>query len=204
MTLSTRRSLQSLLTAIALLVPNSIAIGGGTFIPPNGYVFDASNHVPDDFIVWQFGGSVQMVPGGRLGSYLRLFGSSRFTMYGGTLQSYVYAGEVSRFTMLSGSALSYVNAAQTSRVDIYGGSVNSIYLEDSGTVNIYGRNFSAPIAPGGTGRITGTLADGTPLDTSVHFLAGTTQARVNLIPVPEPSSILLAIAALAVFAIRRK
>src|SRR6185436_18732213 len=98
MTFNTRTILRSLLSAIVHMVWVSTAISG-TFIPPDGYVFDSNHQVSASDIVWMFGDTTaSMVPGGRIGTYLRLFDSSKFTMHGGSVDSYVYTGDSSHFT----------------------------------------------------------------------------------------------------------
>jgi hypothetical protein len=80
--------------------------------------------------------------------------------------------------------------------DAFPGISNSL----SGVVNIYGTNFNLPygtIAETFSGRLTGTLADGSAIDTTISNYVHSvplypTPATINLLPpVPEPSAVVL-------------
>jgi hypothetical protein len=132
------------------------------------------------------------------------------SMSGGTLN--LYGGTVKGGSgALTGSGIT-VNDGST--VNIYGGSIEagSVHAPGSAdgltinagihpsTVNIYGSGFNYPLGPlvpnGGT--LTGTLADGTPLNLTFSQYSGA------IVLVPEPEPVLLLGCAAALSCLRRR
>lgn len=208
------------LTLIIALVATSWNFAdGGTFIPPNGYVFDAAHQHPDD-LVWMFGNSTAtLVPGGLIGSYVRLFDTSTFNMTGGTLNSYLYLGNdsnanlsgglingdirtdgTSHMSVIGGNSGYFIVADGSSVVDVYGGSTLRLAVDRTAVINVYGTNLFKDTT---TQTITGTLADGTPINAS--YLYQSLTGQINLITVPEPSTLILCgLSAIGLVAIARR
>ncbi len=140
--------------------------------------------------------STFIMDGGFVGSYIDIRDTSTFIMNGGTANSYIRAdGGVAN--IYGGSIPSYLEASGNSTVNVYGGSIDLFHRSFGGTLNIYGQNLVLAAH-----RITGTLADGTPLDASyVEFFAN--GGSLNLISVPEPSTIALKGIGLGAMATRR-
>ncbi len=188
----------------------------GTFSPTNGFVFDAAHQHPDDKVDVGLSNSVSMVSGGYIGSILTVFDSAAFTMNDGSVGSYIDVRDTATFIMNGGTAESYIRgdggvlniyggsipsyleASGNSTVNVSGGSIDLLHRSFGGTLNIDGQNLVL-----GSHHISGTLADGTPLDAGyVEFFAN--GGSLNLISVPEPSSVsLIGLGSVGVLAARR-
>ena len=94
---------------------------------------------------------------------------------------------------LFGGLFSDIKASHGSTINLHGGKLEGdIIISPEGTVNIYGSEFNYPFGPIRsvvTDTLVGTLADGSSL--SARFIRGSTDAAsLNLIFIPEPTSIL--------------
>lgn len=114
---------------------------------------------------------------GSIGDHLRASGSSQITMSGGSIGSDLDAYANSRANISGGLIGDDLHTYSSSRVTICGGSIEGrIYTYDSSIVTFAGSNFAingTRVAygeydtvgqPSMVGRLTGTLANGDPLD----------------------------------------
>lgn len=145
------------------------------------------------------------ITGGGAGA-IRAVGGS-LTIRGGTIQG----GD----SVTDGSG-AYAIYGSGATISLYGGTVlagtNSSakgFYVNHGALNIYGSGFNYAYGSmaAGTGTLTGTLSDGSALNTTYELLSsGSYNGAINLIysPVPEPSSAaLLALGGIALLTRRR-
>jgi hypothetical protein len=131
-------------------------------------------------------------------------GRSVVNQYGGTAGGIVVRdGGVANFY---GGSLSSINADQDGVLNVYGGSFRWANLNPDSVTNVYGRDFDFQLMGYVQGqpkyRWTGVLRDGTPLNAELWQFPG---ATLNLIVVPEPHGLALAmLAALGAILGRRR
>ena len=160
-----------------------LVASAGFFSPPNGFVFDAAHQHPNDQVGISDNSTVSMIAGGEIGLDVSVLDTSTFIMNGGTAGSTVHVTGSSTFILNGGLVQSFVEAEGShSVINIHGGSFTDLRFVQGGTINIYGSNLQFD---GFT--VTGTLADGEALHAGV-FQTG----NLNLIAVPEPSTLILA------------
>lgn len=135
--------------------------------------------------------SVELTAGGSVGLDLRAYESSSVTMSGGSVGANLAAFDSSAVTMSGGSVAEFLDALGSSTVTLSGGSVGLdlaaldssavtmsggalggvFYAYASSTITIVGTDFMVNGVPVGfgpieamSGRLTGTLASGEPID----------------------------------------
>ena len=130
--------------------------------------------------------------------------------YGGTVN--IYGGDITAGTDLGGSSQNNFLVgiiAWGGTINIYGGSISGGSVSganhfspvdisaDGGTINIAGSSFNYSYGPitSQSGTLTGTLADGTPVDWVFSIALGSA-GGIDLIPVPEPGTAALSMLAL--------
>jgi hypothetical protein len=178
--------------------PTTVEIVEGANIAPNIHVRNQSIlNIRDGIIggfVWAYDQAAINVHDGHVatGEDIVAEGSSLINIYGGRFGDSVYS---------IGSSV----------INLYGGTFDkagdgaTIFARESGTINVFGRDFALG-PPGNAFRsLTGTLSDGNRLD--VYVLNDSTvsgPAQVILHTIPEPAMSGLLLAGLGVFSLLRR
>lgn len=134
------------------------------------------------------------------GRCVGLFDTADVSITGGTFGNptgiSILAQQQSTASLSGGTFQGDVRAANDSAIEILGGDLSGVTATETATISLFGTDFVAsegggPVLTGYgeivdsfNGTITGTLADGTPLDISA--LNGVTGSRIVLAPPPAP------------------
>lgn len=170
---------------------------------------------PIPYALWGYGDSRINVSGGTTRNGLTARDRCQVTVTGGLINGMFNAEHSSQIT-ISGGTVSGLNTRGHSFTHWSGGSINQMEIEGYATLNIYGSNFAVDGKPVGFGQITntpidrirepfakltGVLANG---DTINSEFGVAEQGSINLVPVPEPSSLLAFCGGLAILGLFHK
>ena len=154
------------------------------------------------------------VTGGTIGDDLVAYGDSTVNVSGGSIGDDLYAFDNSTVNVSGGTFGGKLLAEYNSTVNVSGGSFEGNYLWSNGTVNISGGSFGGWLEAVGGGTVTiigsgfnfpygdyfeggpldgqvltGTLADGTPINNTVGIYSSPGTATVTLArKIPEPAT----------------
>jgi hypothetical protein len=215
-------NLKTTCLATIFAVALSSRLAADIFMPANGYVFNSSNHLTSSDHVWIWNNAtVSMVSGGFIDAVTEVRDQSKFNISGGQLNLMLMARDSSTVNV-SGGSLYGILATGPSKINItggnisgalhgygnsptfniYGGSFSTLILEGSATFNIYGENL---VKNESTHKITGTLANGTPINV-IYIPFDSPTGTINIYNVPEPSTYAFAVSGAVglIFAMRRR
>jgi hypothetical protein len=116
-------------------------------------------------------------------------GSSTLNITNGNFEDLLLAENFSTINIRGGD-FDAVKASHDSRIFITGGEIDlGLVTEHAASIFITGSNFNHPFGPLTLpfGQLTGLLADGTPINASFNINGGS----ITLLPVPEPTQLLL-------------
>lgn len=160
--------------------------------------------------------STVIMSGGLVQLYAIFRGNSKFIYSGGTIAAGVIDQTSSRSSgapvvRLLGDELEASRGGTASEFAsgvVLSGVVeptNAIFVHDNATLNILGRDLEAILVDPNYQdnfslyQLSGTLADGTPLERQYFSVQNGSGASYRLVPVPEPASVALALLGLAIF-----
>lgn len=171
-------------------VHGSISSGGFNINTANGlWALDSSSVTVNsgDFLgAISSGGGCTNTANGILAA-----GNSHLNILGGKFTGSINGSDINSSNGLSASGNSVVSITGGD----FAGDTHDLFLQDNAQVMLFGTNFNAPYGSLNalTGTITGTLENGQVIDLS--FLQSHS-GQITLSPIPEPTSIYLAIAGL--------
>jgi hypothetical protein len=128
-----------------------------------------------------FGSGTLHISGGSMGDFF-VSGSSAISVTGGILGNVFSCGGSCVVDLFGGFRVGWLNTDQSSIVNLYGGHLDYLNCYGASTLNVYGYDLLLT-----QDHLTGTLADGSPLDVDV----GDDYGRIILHEIPEPSTLLL-------------
>ncbi len=121
--------------------------------------------------------------GGSIGTHLFAYANSVVNMSGGTVNMLMHSLGQSTVNISGGTVKGELTAWQSSTVNVSGGRFEDrLFASNSATVNIFGHDLQLS-----GGHLTGTLADGTPLD---HVAITYYDGQFLLHEVPEPPALI--------------
>ncbi len=137
--------------------------------------------------------------GGEIGELLG-YNNSQLAFSNGTVSTGIWTYDQSYAEVSGGLIPSVLFADDDSRIDLSGGVIDYwLRADGNSNITIYGSGFNysyGPI-PVSSGHLTGTLANGDPIDNDFYIYD-----NASIILVPEPSTLLLF--SLGVFMLKRK
>lgn len=137
--------------------------------------------------------------GGEIGELLG-YNNSQITFSSGTVNTGIWTYDQSYAEVSGGSIPSVLVSNDDSRINLSGGVIdNWLRAEGNSNITIYGSefNYSYGLISVFSGHLTGTLANGDPIDNDFYIYD-----NASIILMPEPSTLLLF--GLGVFMLKRK